>query len=354
MHSRRMKSRRKEFPKRKLFTALLIVIAGVVIVGGAAALVSRLKLFEYRRLLMDTDVSLQIYTGGPGKACRIQENIFAEMERLEKLLSYTLASSDVAGINRSAGEKPVKVSPETAEVIQKALSCARLSEGAFDPTIAPLLETWGFLGERYRLPAPAEIETAAALVDYRLIEGDFAAGEIFLPEPGMALDLGGIAKGYIVDRGLDLLSRAGIGHALINAGGDVGILGPKPEGSPWRIGVKHPRREGDLIAVIPWSKRGAVVTSGDYERFFEVEGVRYHHVLDPRTGYPARALLSATVAAPTAAEADALATALLVLGPQRGLALVESLPGVEALLVTPQLELLVSSGLQDLIELPGR
>jgi thiamine biosynthesis lipoprotein len=203
------------------------------------------------------------------------------------------------------------------------------------------------------VPEPVEIEAAAALVDYSLMENDYAAGKVFLPSSGMALDLGGIAKGYIVDRGLELLARSGIGHALLNAGGDIGILGPKPDGSPWRIGVKHPRRDDELIAVISWLKKGAVVTSGDYERFFEEDGERYHHILDPRTGYPARNLLSATVVAPTAIEADALSTALFVMGPQRGLELVESLPGVEAILVTPQLELLISSGLQDCVELPG-
>ncbi|NMD43487.1 MAG: FAD:protein FMN transferase [Firmicutes bacterium] len=134
--------------------------------------------------------------------------------------------------------------------------------------------------------------------------------------------------------------------------GDVGILGPKADGSPWRVGLKHPRGSG-IIAVIPRDKRGAIVTSGDYERFFEEDGVRYHHILDPRTGLPASALLSVTVVAPTAVEADALSTALFVLGPQRGLALVESLPEVEAVMITPQLELLISSGLRGLVERSG-
>ena len=339
--------------RRTVFIALAVFVAAVILVAGAALLISRPKPFDYRRLLMDTDVSLQIYAGSSGRAGRVKEALFAEMERLEQLLSYTDPSSDVTKINRAAGKNPVQVSPETAEVIQKALRCASLSEGAFDPTIAPLLELWGFPGDNFRLPADEEIEETRELVDYSLVETDAAAQRVYLPRPGMALDLGGIAKGYIVDRGLELLAGAGIEHALINAGGDIGILGPKPDGSAWRIGVKHPRRQGDLIAVISWSRKGAVVTSGDYERFFEEGGVRYHHILEPRTGYPARTMLSATVAAPTVAEADALATALFGLGPQRGLELVESLPGVEALLVTPQLEVIVSSGLRELVQLPG-
>ncbi len=339
--------------RRSALTVLFVFIAAALLLAGAAAYISRARLFEYRQLLMDTDVSLQIYAGSSGKAVRVERALFDEMERLERLLSYTVPSSDIARINRAAGKNPVEVSPETAEVIQKALSCASISGGAFDPTMAPLLELWGFLGDRFRLPAAEEIEERGLLVGYELVEIDADAQRVFLPRSGMALDLGGIAKGYIVDRGMELLSGAGIDHALINAGGDIGILGPKPDGSAWRIGVKHPRRQGELIAVIPWSQKGAVVTSGDYERFFEEGGVRYHHILDPRTGYPARTILSATVAAPTVAEADALATALFGLGPQRGLELVESLPGVEALLVTPQLEVLISGGLRELVELPG-
>ncbi len=339
--------------KRSILTALVVFISAVMILAGLGLLFSRLKLFEYRQLLMDTDVTLQLYAGNAGKAGRVKKQLFEEMERLEQLLSYTDSSSDVMKINRAAGKSAVQVSPETVEVIHCSLSYADLCGGAYDPTIGPLLEIWGFQEGRCRVPAPEEIEEKGSLVDYNLVEIDAVEGKIFLPHSGMALDLGGIAKGYIVDRGLELLSRAGIGHALINAGGDIGILGPKPDGSPWRVGVKHPRREGDLIAVIPWSQKGAVVTSGDYERFFEEEGIRYHHILDPGSGYPARDLLSVTVAAPTVVEADALATAIMILGPQRGLALVESLPGVEALLITPELELIISSGFQDQIELPG-
>ncbi len=339
--------------KRIILAVLVVLILTALILAGIAAQFSRLKLFDYRQLLMDTDVSVQLYAGTSGKAGRIRNELFDEMGRLERLLSYTDRSSDVTKINEAAGKKAVQVSPETMEATRYALDCADLCEGAYDPTIAPLIEIWGFQGECFRVPSTEEIEDSGSLIGYTLVEIDTAGRKIFLPRPGMALDLGGIAKGYIVDRGLELLSRAGIGHALINAGGDIGILGSKPDGSPWRIGVKHPRREGDIIAVISWSQKGAVVTSGDYERYFEMEGMRYHHILDPGSGYPSRVLISATVTAPTVVEADALATAIMVMGPQRGLALVESLPGVEALLITPELELLISSGLQDLIELPG-
>ena len=169
--------------------------------------------------------------------------------------------------------------------------------------------------------------------------------------PGcFSLDLGGIAKGYIVDRGLALLAQAGVENAFLNAGGDIAILGTKPDGTPWRVGIRHPRGADHYIAVLSMTG-GAVVTSGDYERTFEAGGQRYHHILDPSTGYPAGDLTSVTITAPTATEADALSTAVFVLGPERGLALVESLPGVEAVLVTRDLEIMVSTGLVGKIEL---
>ena len=340
--------RRRGFP---VFVLIAVIIAGLAVFFALAARRGAAggKPLTYSELLMDTGVELQVFSGAR-EGERVKEALFDEMKRLEQLLSYRDSESEVAAINRAAGKKPVAVSPETAAVIREALAYAEISGGAFDPTIAPLLEAWGFQEGDYRVPGPEELQEAAGMVDYRLVE----AGEkaVRLARPGMALDLGGIAKGYIVDRGLDLLERRGVSHALINAGGDVGILGPKADGSPWRVGVKHPRN-GTLLAVIPWDKRGAIVTSGDYERFFEKDGSRYHHILDPQTGEPAPALTSVTVVAPTAVQADALSTAVFVLGPERGLALVEELPGVEALLVDPQFALLVSSGLRGLVEPPG-
>jgi FAD:protein FMN transferase len=299
---------------------------------------------------MDTTVELRLQAESRKEAESVKAGLVTEMERLEGLLSRSLSGSDVNRVNRMAGQEPAQVSPETLAVTRAALEFARLTEGAFDPTIAPLLNIWGFLGQQYRVPAMDEIEAALALVDYRLLELDPQRGTVYLPEAGMSLDLGGIAKGYIVDRGLALLSRSGIRHAFLNAGGDIGLLGSRPDGTPWRIGVRHPREENQYIAVIPLNG-GAVVTSGDYERTFEQNSVRYHHILDPSTGQPALSLSSVTIVAQTAMEADALSTAVFVLGPQRGLALVEQLSGVEAVLVTAGLEILISSGLQEKIEL---
>ena len=183
--------------RRAVLITLFVAVAAVILLAGAASFISRPRLFDYRQLLMDTDVSLQIFAGNSGKAGRAKEKLFDEMKRLEQLLSYTDPSSDVTRINGAAGKGPVQVSPETAEVIQKALRSASLSEGAFDPTVAPLLELWGFPGDDFRVPRAEEIEEKRLLVDYRLVQSDADAGTVFLPRSGMALDLGGIAKGYI-------------------------------------------------------------------------------------------------------------------------------------------------------------
>jgi thiamine biosynthesis lipoprotein len=310
------------------------------------------QIFQYQHMLMDTAVEIRFESGSSREANRLKEAVFGEMERLERLLSRSIAGSDIDLVNRQAGQQPVPVSLETLALLGEALRYARLSGGAFDPTVAPLLDRWGFLGQQYRLPSPPEIEAALRLVDYNLVGLDTGRGTVFLANAGMAVDLGGIAKGYIVDRGMEVLKEAGVRNAFINAGGDIGLIGSRPNGTPWRIGIKHPRLDQKYAGILSLSGSLAVVTSGDYERVFEHEGRRYHHILDPETGYPAASLASVTVVAPTATEADALSTTLFVIGPERGMALVESLPHVEAVLITPGMELLVSSGLADKFE-PG-
>lgn len=302
------------------------------------------------RTTMDTAVELRFVPGSSKESVQVREAVFTEIKRLEELFSRSIADSEINRINNSAGRRPVSVNPEVIFVTEKAIDYANLSRGAFDPTIAPLIDLWGFLGQNYRLPGITEIEETLPLVDYTLLEIDSSRSTIYLPREGMALELGGIAKGYIVDQALQVLIRAGIEHAFINAGGDIGLIGAKPDGSPWRIGIRHPRKENEIIAVLQ-ATGGAVVTSGDYQRTFEENSISYHHILNPATGMPSRDLVSVTIVAPTATEADALSTAVFVLGPARGKALIENMPGIEGILITPDLKLLVSSGLEGKIEL---
>ena len=332
---------------------LLFFITGLAVLIGATLFTASRgspegQFFNFHHMAMDTTIELRIQAESRREAEALSGQLFAEIKRLEALLSRTIPGSDLDLVNRMAGKEAVAVSPDTLAVARLAVQYAQLTEGAFDPTVAPLMDLWGFVGRQFRVPSPGELEEVLPRVDFSLVEIDSVNSTIYLPRAGMSLDFGGIAKGYIVDRGLELLKAAGIRSAFLNAGGDIGLLGSKPDGTPWRIGVSHPREDDQFSAVLPLSGV-AVVTSGDYERFFEEGGVRYHHLLDPGTGRPARALSSVTVIAPTAVKADALSTALFVLGPEQGLALVERLPGVEAVLVTAGMEVLISTGLQEII-----
>lgn len=343
-------------PGKKRLALLFIGLAVIVLLAAfyfsPFSRGARGGMVQYVRVLMDTDVTLRFESKSARQAQAVREAVFGEMERLEGLLSRAAAGSEVDLVNRKAGLEPAGVGPEMLAVTRAALEYARLSEGAFDPTVAPLLDLWGFLEQRYRVPAAAEIEAVLPLVDYTRVEIDAGRGTIFLTDRAMSMDLGGIAKGYIVDRGLAELARHGVEHAFLNAGGDIGLLGPRPDGTPWIIGIRHPRDAMQIIRTIPVTGPAAVVTSGDYERFFERGGRRYHHILNPKSGYPAAGLAGVTVVAPTAMEADALSTALFVLGPAQGLALIEGLPAVEVVLITPELEVIVSSGLAGVIESP--
>lgn len=302
-----------------------MVLASLALTGCPAS-----APYEESRLLMDTVVRIEAY--GP-RAREAVEAAFAEFTRLDQLWNPYDEESELARINRAAGRGPVAASPDTLRVLETALEVAARTGGAFDPTIGPLVRLWGF-GEQAapQPPAPTAIARERALVDYRLVRLDAGSGTVELPRAGMALDLGAIAKGYAVDRARAIMQQYGVSRALITAGGCVYGLGNAPGNRPWRVAVQHPRDSRAILGIIP-VRDLAVDTSGDYQRFFEADGTRYHHVLDPRTGYPARACQSATVLHPSAQWADALATACMVLGPERALALVETVPGAALLLV---------------------
>ena len=222
--------------------------------------------------------------------------------------------------------------------------------GAFDPSLGPVSRLWNLSAGEPRLPPAPEIAQAMTKVGLDRIEIDSATGTVRLSEPGMALDLGGIAKGYALDRARLVIENFGVKAALVNAGGDILAVGEKAPGKPWRVGVQDPRSGNAMVAVAS-VKDKIIVTSGDYERFFVKNGKRYHHILDPRTGYPATGLRSVTIVATDGLTADALATAVLVLGPDEGLKLVESIQGIEALLIDSAGRVRLSSGAVSIFEL---
>ncbi len=243
---------------------------------------------------------------------------YREIERVDGLLSSHKENSEIAAINRLSGAAPAKVSFETFAIIRRAVDYSARFGGIFDPSIGSVTTLWGFNDEEadIAIPEPHELARAVALVNYRDVRLNAADTTVFLARKGMRLDLGGIAKGYAIDRAAHVLDARGLTRFLINAGGDIFARGAKLEGEKWLVGIQHPRKPNELLATFR-VRDMAVATSGDYERFKIIDGTRYHHIMDPRSGFPAGLNQSVTVFAGSAEEADALATYLFVLGVQK-------------------------------------
>jgi thiamine biosynthesis lipoprotein len=304
------------------------------------------NLFKYHQIAMGTVIEITLIADDEEAANKASLQAFQEIKRIETLMSPWLDSSDVARINRSAGKERVKVSPDTMEVIKKAQEISELSEGGFDITVGPLSELWRKAREK-KIPPPVEdVKEKLGLVNFKNIEMD-QEGKVFLKKKGMAIDLGGIAKGYAVDRAFELLKSLGYRNLIINAGGDLRVGGLK-NNQPWSIGIQNPRESKKILARISVSDM-AVATSGDYERFFNYEGKRYHHIFNPKDGFPTDDCQSVTVLCKEGMIADALATAVFVLGREKGYSLCQKLDGIKCLIVDKEGKIIFSPGLKDRI-----
>ena len=290
----------------------------------------------------DTVVTMQVYTDDE----QLLTDAQAQCQRYDDLLSKTHEGSDVWNINHAQGQR-VAVSPETREILEKALEYSRLSDGIFDITVEPCVALWDFTGENMGiLPDGKVLEEAAAKVDWTQI--DLNDEGVLLPE-GMTIDLGAIAKGYITDKIADFLRDRGVESGFLNFGGNVLVIGNKPDGSEWNIGIQDPlgKRDQNIVGAARVSDQ-AVVTSGIYERGFDLDGVRYHHILDTSTGWPVQnELAGVSIIAPDAFDADALSTTVFAMGVEKGTAFIESLEGIEAIFVTREDEVTWTSGLED-------
>ncbi len=290
---------------------------------------------------MDTAVDVRAIGGGAEEAVAAA---FAEMKRVERLFSRYIDDSDISRINAGAGQW-VPVENEVIALLRKSIDYGNLTDGGFDVTIGPLISLWGFGTDERRIPADDALQAAMARVDYRSVSVDEEQLQVKIPQ-GFVLDLGGIAKGYAVDRGAAVLRDHGIRHGLINAGGDISVIGTRDgDDNPWRVGIQDPTQPSRVMAVVELID-STVVTSGDYQRYFEKDGIRFHHIIDPATGFPADQVTSVTVVAPTAAAGDALSTALFVLGRDRAVELVEQLADVEAVIVSKDGDVWISPGLE--------
>ena len=300
--------------------------------------------YSFARMQMGTVVEITVYGGDEGEIDGVVETAFQEIDRLEAIFSSYRNDSDVSKINRKAGKGEVVVSPEVIFVVTRALEIAEKSGGAFDPTVGILGRLWSFSGEQDRpIPSREEVEGLLELVDYRQVVVDREAGGVSLERAGMEINLGGVAKGYIVGRAVEVLKEGGISRGIVKAGGDM-VVFDRDKG-PFKIGIQHPRREEMLVGEISFTNE-AIATSGDYERFIIRNGVRYHHILDPSTGFPARGTQEVTILSRDPTLADALSTTVFVLGPKKGMALIEAFPGVEGMIIDEAGKIFASSGLK--------
>lgn len=307
---------------------------------------------------MGTLVQLRVFIEGEPSA-EIDDAVgakidraFAEIRRLEGLMTTWRPDSEISRINAAAGRSAVAVSPEVFEVIQASLDYSRRSDGVFDISYYGLKGLWHFDDDlRAELPDPAELKRRLPLINWRQIRLNKQARTVMLGKPGMAINLGGIGKGYAVDAAVRVLRSQGLRNGMVQAGGDLMLFGSKA-GQPFLAGIRDPRSPApdDFFAVCP-VRDHAFSTAGDYERGFVKGGVRYHHILDPRTGYPARAARSVTVYAKDATTADGLDDAILIMGAERGLQLIESIPDAGAIIVDANNQVHISKRMQGLVRI---
>ena len=293
-------------------------------------------------ILMDTFVDIRVWGKDSDKALKESWKL---LEDLSNKIDRFNPNSEISKINKNAGDY-VEVSSDTLNIIKKAKYFAQITNGYFDPTIAPLMKIWGFYDKNYRIPDKKEIEDKLKYVDYRKI---YIEGNKVMIEKGMELDLGGIAKGYLIDRIFEVLRKYSIDRAVLNLGGQVGVYGSPQKGDLWEVSIRHPRKDQDFIGRV-FIKEGSVSTSGDYERFFIKDNKRYCHIINPKDGYPSNSVISVSVISKSGTEADALSTAFFILGKDAISLWKEKFSYLGLVIVFPNLNLWYSPNLEFEVE----
>ena len=330
-------------------TRVLLLVFCAAAVGACrsntAAPAAQAEIVERSRVSMGSEVHLTAWTSDEPAALAAFEAAFDEFDRLDSLMSVWKPGSEVEQINAAAGEKAVQISRDVLDVLSMARQTSEWTEGKFDVTFGVLSGLWKFDHDLDgNIPGRPDVVARLPLIDYRQLDVDVAKSTAFLKQKGMRVHLGGIGKGYAVDRASAILRGRGFNDFMIQSGGDLYVAGRRGD-RPWRAGIQDPRGpEGTSFAAMDLTD-SAFTTSGDYERFFMKDGHRYHHIIDPDTGLPATGSRSVTIVARTATLADALDTGIFILGPEKGMALIERLNGVEGVIVTSSNNVLVSSGL---------
>lgn len=319
---------------------------GIIIFVGASVILAlyvfgcnrRIEEDSGYRLVMGTFAHLKTIAKDQETAKICVESAFAELQKVDDLMSNYKSDSETSRLNSDAAKRPIKVSASTFMVLQKSVEFSRLSEGAFDITIGPLAELWRSAAEANSVPTEAELAVARSRVGYEKLFLDVNEMTVRFAVEGMKLDLGGIAKGYAIDMAIEAMQNGGAIGGMVDVGGDIRCFGTPKDRNAWRIGLQNPSdpQGSDEVLLILKLTNAAIATSGDYRRFVLVEGKKYSHILNRNTGASAEKTSSVTIISQNAINADALATAVSVMGPQKGLALIEKIPQTEAILLTPE------------------
>jgi thiamine biosynthesis lipoprotein len=303
------------------------------------------NIFKKKLLLMGCDFEITVVAQNENEAKRAFTIAIDEIERIEGLISSWKDDSQTSTINQNSGVKAVAVDDELMQLIQRSIAISELTDGAFDITYASMDRIWKFDGSMKQIPEEKLVKASASKVGYKKVSLDPKLNSVFLTEEGMKIGFGAIGKGYAADRAKELLVKAGFNSGIVNASGDMNVWGQKPDGTPWKVAITNPLSKEKSFALIPIHNQ-AVVTSGDYEKFIEIDGQRYSHIIDPRTGMPAQGIISVTVFAPKAELADALATSVFVMGDEVGLDRINQIPNVECIIVKADGSILQSNNIQ--------
>lgn len=257
-----------------------------------------------------------------------------EIERIENLISEWRPQTQISQVNQNAGIKPVKVDKEVFELTKKAIWFSEISNGAFDISIVAMDKIWKFDGTMEKLPSKKAIRNSIVNVNYKNIVLDSINSTIFLSKKGMKIGFGSIGKGYAADKARKLLQESGIIAGIINAAGDIATWGTQIGGNPWRIGVNNPLETGETIEILEFSGNNAVTTSGNYEKYAEINDKRYSHIINPKTGYPSTELISVTIIGPNAEMCNGFSTSIMVLGLEKGIKLINKFPDYQYIIIT--------------------
>jgi len=319
----------------------------LLIIILAHACTPSVHIYKRSQVLMGTVVEITVAAQNEKSAEEAMTAAFKEIRRLEEIMSTYIPSSDISRVNAAAGLSPVKVHRDLILVVKKALEFARVSGGAFNIALGPAIDLWN-VTESDRVPSDQELEAIRPLTDLRNIIVDEPTETLFLKEKGMRINLGGIGKGFAADYAYNVLLKQGVKSGIVAIAGDLRVFGKRPDGSAWNIGITHPRKKEGVMAQVRFLDRAdmAISTSGDYERFFMKNGVRYHHVLSPDTLHPSRGNQSVSVIAKDSTTADAISTAIFAMDPAKGFKLLESLPGVEGIIMGDDGHIGLSPGLK--------